>query len=646
MTNGLQSQIYEFEEFRLDAAKRLLLRGDEEIIPLTPKIFDTLLYLVRNNGKVIEKDVLMHEIWTDTIVEENNLNKNISVLRRVLGEKPGEHHFIVTVPGHGYKFVAEVHEKSEKSALAGELNTAEPDIFQAPASFTRDEAQTIYQISKDKSRTTKDKRESRFWFVVVIITAVAGLSFYGFYFWRENTNTSSNAPIKTVAVLPFKPLVEVSRDEALEMGMADTLISRLGNNKEIIVRPLSSVRRYGNLEQDALVAGRELGVDSVLDGSIQRRGDNIRVNARLIKVADGTSLWTGTFEEKFTDIFVVQDMISQKVAASLLLQLGGDEQKRLYKRYTENVEAYQFYLRGRFHWNKRNPQDLLKSIEYFEQAIALDSDYALAYTGLADTYSLLANAGAPPRELIPKAREAVLKALSIDNNLAEAHSALGQILIYYDYDYAGAEREHKRAIELNPNYATAHQWYSELLTALGRHEEALAEMRQALEIEPFSLIINRQYGVSLLFARKYDDGLAQLKRTIELDANFALAHSSISMAYRFKGDYASSIEEFARYLELIGENQSAALIRQSFADSGWQGFLRAMIGEHRPLNLTPYNVAIFYAALGEKDKAFGELNRAYQNRETVLGLLKVDPRLDSLRDDSRFAALIKRMNFE
>src|SRR5215204_4941271 len=240
MTNGLQSQIYEFEEFRLDAAKRLLLRGDEEIIPLTPKIFDTLLYLVLNNGKVIEKDVLMHEIWTDTIVEENNLNKNISVLRRVLGEKPGEHHFIVTVPGHGYKFVAEVHEKSEKSALAGELNTAEPDIFQAPASFTRDEAQTIYQISKDKSRTTKDKRESRFWFVVVIITAVAGLSFYGFYFWRENTNTSSNAPIKTVAVLPFKPLVEVSRDEALEMGMADTLISRLGNNKEIIVRPLSS----------------------------------------------------------------------------------------------------------------------------------------------------------------------------------------------------------------------------------------------------------------------------------------------------------------------------------------------------------------------------------------------------------------------
>jgi serine/threonine protein kinase/TolB-like protein len=608
----------------------------------TLKNLQEKLRFERNSEKAENRtEKFVHEIQTDLddnseTIAPNNLAGD---LLPIVGREN-------EITGHEYKFVADVHEKPEGAAFAVEPNTADPDIIQAPLSNAPEELPKAHQKSMNTGQHPKDKRKSRVRLAALIIMSVAGFCFFGFYFRGENTKISSDAPIKIVAVLPFKPLLEESRDEALEMGMADTLISKLGNNRKIIVRPLSSVRRFGNLEQDALAAGRELSVDSVLDGSIQRLGDNIRVNARLIKVADGTLLWTGTFEEKFTDIFIVQDTISQKVAVSLALQLGADEQKRLSKRYTENVEAYQFYLRGRFLWNKRTPQDLQKSIEYFEQAIALDPGYALAYTGIADTYSLLANAGSPPREFIPKAREAVLKALSLDNDLAEAHSALGQIFIYYDYDYAGAEREHKRAIELNPNYATAHQWYSELLTALGRHEEALAEMRRALEIEPLSLIINRQYGVSLVFARKYDDALAQLKRTIELDANFALAHSSLSMAYRFKSDYAASVEEYARYMELIGENQSAAIIRQSFAEGGWQGFLRAMIGQQRSLNLTPYNRAIFYAALDEKDQAFRELNTAYQNRETVLGLLKVDPRLDSLRDDSRFAAFIKRMNFE
>jgi tetratricopeptide (TPR) repeat protein len=321
----------------------------------------------------------------------------------------------------------------------------------------------------------------------------------------------------------------------------------------------------------------------------------------------------------------------------------GDEQRLLTKRYTENVEAYQFYVRGRFYWNKRTSQDLWKSIENFEQAIALDPNYALAFTGLADAYALLANAGSPAHEMMPKAREAALKALLLDDNLAEAHTALGQIVVYYDYDFAGAEREYKRAIELNPNYATAHQWYSEILSALGRHEEALAEMRRALEIDPLSLILNRQYGVSLLFARQYDAGLEQLKKTLELEPNFAPAHSTLSLAYRLKGDYAASVEELAKYQELISERQSAALIRESFAKGGWQGFLRAMTGTRRPANLTPYHTAAFYAALGEKDKAFAELDKAYQTRETVLGLLKVDPRLDSLHDDPRFQDLMRRV---
>jgi len=556
-------RLYEFDSFRLDPAERQLLRNGVPV-PLTPKVFQTLVVLVERSGHLVEKEELLNLVWADAFVEEANLARCVHTLRKALGEEHNEHKYIETVPKRGYRFNGEVRVREQAIAAA---------------------------------------------------------------------------PIKTLAVLPFKSLAAENREEALEMGMADTLISRLGNSREIVVRPISSVRKYGGLEQDAVQAGRALAVDSVLDGSIQRWGANIRVNVRLVKTADGTSLWAGTFDEKFTDIFVVQDAIANKVAAALALRLGGEEQKHLTRRYTENVEAYQYYLKGRFHWNKRAPRDLQKAIEHFKQAITLDRAYALAFAGLADAYTLLANAGSPAHEIMPKAREAAHKAVLLDDNLAEAHAALGNTIIYYDYDFAGAEREHKRAIELNPNYATARHWYSELLMGLGRHEEALAEIRRALEIEPLSLILNRQYGASLLFARQYDAAIAQMKKTVELDANFAVGHSTLSVAYRMKGNYAESVEELARFQELIGGEQTAALMRESFAKGGWQEFLRAMTDERRPVNLTPYNVATFHAALGENDRAFTELNKAYQNREAILGLLKVDPRFDSLHHDPRFEDL-------
>jgi DNA-binding winged helix-turn-helix (wHTH) protein/tetratricopeptide (TPR) repeat protein len=561
--------IYEFGDYSVDAAKRRLCGRGGEPVPLTTKAFETLLYMVGRAGTVLDKDELIGAIWPDAVVEENNLTQAISSIRRALGESRAERRYILTVPGRGYCFVADVRTRTP----------------QAPA--------------------------------------------------------STSPTIRTMAVLPFQPLVAESRDSALELGMADTLIARL-SGREIIVRPINSVRKYVELDQDPLAAGHELGVELVLEGSIQRWGDSIRVTVRLVRTADGTSLWAGTFDEKFTDIFVVQDAIASKVAAALALPLGVEEQKHLTRRYTENVEAYHSYLKGRFHWNKRAPQDLRKSIQHFNQAIALDPSYALAYAGLADAYTLLANAGSPAREIMPKAREAARKALSLDDCLAEAHAALGNIIIYYDYDFAGAECEHRRAIELNPNYATARHWYSELLMGLGRHEEAIAEIRRALEIDPLSLILNRQYGASLLFARRYDAAIAQMKKTVDLDANFAVAHSTLGVAYWMNGDYAESVEELATFHDLIGGERTAALMRESFAEGGWRGFLRAMTGERRPANLTPYNVATFHAALGEKDKAFVELNESYQNREGLLGLLKVDPRFDSLHDDPRFQDLASR----
>ncbi len=561
--------IYEFGDFGVDAARRQLRGRGGVTVPLTTKAFETLLYLVGRSGTVLEKDELLGAIWPDAIVEENNLTQAISSLRRALGESRAERRYIMTVPGRGYCFVADVRTR------------------------------------------------------------------------QPHSETPTAPALRTMAVLPFQPLVAEYRDPALELGMADTLIARLGG-RETIVRPVTSVRKYVESDQDPLAAGRELGVELVLGGSIQRREDSIRVTVRLVNTADGTSLWTGIFDEKFTDIFAVEDAIANKVAAALAMRLGIEEQKHLSKRHTENVRAYQSYLKGRFHWNKRGPQDLQKAIEHFKQAIGLDPSYALAHAGLADAYTLLANAGGPAHEIMPKALEAARTAVSLDDNLAEAHAALGNVIIYYHYDFVGAEREEKRAIELNPNYATAHHWYSELLMGLGRHDEALAEIRWALEIDPLSLLLNRQYGASLLFARQYDAAIEQMKKTVELDANFAVGHSTLSAAYRMKGNYAESVEELARFQELIGGAETAALMRESFAEGGWQGFLRAMTDERLPANLTSYNVATFHAALGESDKAFVELNRAYQNREGILGLLKVDPRFDSLHDDPRFEDLARR----
>ena len=383
--NEPQARFYEFDKFCIDAVKRLLLKGDGEIVPLMPKAFDTLLYLVQNSGKLIEKDELMSAIWADTIVEENNLTQNISILRRVLGEKHGENLFIVTVPGRGYKFVADV-----KTIADDRLRNAD---FEA-------EAEKISKdpIPKTKGQITKDKTTNRFWLISLGVFSILVLSSLGFYLWLENAKPASTAPIKTVAVLPFKPLVAEKRDEALEFGMADALIAKLSGGEEIIVRPLSAIRRYNAAEQDSVAAGRELAVEAVLDGSIQISGDRIRISAKLLRVGDGKQLWSEQFDEKFTDIFTVQDSISERVAAALKIPLGGKNKKR----YTENVEAYELYMKGRYHALNLTRAETDKGIAYFQQAIELDPNYALAYVGLTEAYLPMAlTSSVPSWEVLP-----------------------------------------------------------------------------------------------------------------------------------------------------------------------------------------------------------------------------------------------------
>ena len=507
------------------------------------------------------------------------------------------------------------------------------------------------QPTKDEERTVKDKKTNRSRLIALAVLSILALGALGFYLWRGNPKPAA-ARIKSIAVLPFKPLVAEKRDEVLEMGMADTLISRLGNNRELVVRPLSSVRKFGSLEQDALTAGRALDVESVLDGSVQRLSDKIRVNVRLVKVADGTLLWTETFDAEFTDIFVVQDVISNRVVAALALQLGGDEKMRLTKRYTDNVEAYGLYLKGRFHAAKLTPPEMQTGISYFQQAIEIDPSYALAFVGLAEAYRALATAGEmPATELFPKAKAAAQKAIEIDDRLADAHAILGFIIFWYDWNWKESENQCQRALELNPNCADAHTFYAHLLSNTGHHAEALAEIKRARELDPLSSRNNALEGQFLLHAGQTDKALARLQKTFELDPNFWLAHLFASSAYIEKGMFPEAIAEARKARELSGAStHPLAFEGYALAKSGRQTEARAVLEELLKSStnrfVSPYNIALIYNGLDERDETLAWLERGFAQREPKTVFLKVEPKWNNLRSDPRFIDLIKRMNLQ
>jgi tetratricopeptide (TPR) repeat protein len=436
------------------------------------------------------------------------------------------------------------------------------------------------------------------------------------------------------------------------MGMADTLIARLGDNREIVVRPLSSVRKFGNLEQDVLVAGRALDVEAILDGNIQRWGEKIRVNVRLIKTADGTTLWTGTFDEKFTNIFVVQDAISNRVAAALALRLSGDEKMRLTKRYTENVEAYQLYLRGRFHVFKLTPPEMNKGILNFQQAIAIDPNYTLAYAGLADAYRSLAVASElPPTELLSKSKAAALKAIELDDALSEAHTTLGMTVFWGEWNWNEAENQFRRALELNPNSANAHLSYAHLLSNTGRHADALSEIKLSRELDPLFPFAGALEGQFLLHAGKTDEALTRLQKTSELEPNFWMPHLFASSVYTEKGMYGEAVAEARRARELSPVLTIAvAYGGYALAKSGRRDEAQAALDELLKLSnerfVPPSHIALIYNGLGEQNETLAWLERGFQQRDPKMAFLKVEPKWNNLRNEPRFIDLMRRMNFE
>jgi len=475
------------------------------------------------------------------------------------------------------------------------------------------------------------------------------------FFSRSMAPKSASAPTtqseKRIAVLPFKPLLPENRDQVLELGMADTLITKLSNSRELVVSSLNSVRKFIELDQDSIAAGRELQVGSVLEGNVQKARDKIKVTARLIKVADGSSLWAGTFEDKFTDVFAVQDTIAEKVADALALRLNTEENNRLTRRYTDNVEAYQLYLTGRYHWAKLTPPEVKKSIEFFNKAIDLDPTYALAYFGLADAYRALApTSDVPPKDTLPKAKAAATKAVELDESLAEPHVSLSFIHSWLDWDWAGAEREARRAIELNPNLGFAHLALAQALSHVGRHQEAVAEAARARELDPVSLYINALNGQYLVSAGRYDEAIAKLKQTLELDPGFWITHFMLGTAYVEKRLYPEALTEFNKAAELSNGNAEAIMMTgYTWAMAGEPAKARAVLAKLKALtdqHVPAEHIAMLCSVLGEKDEAFAWMEKACENREVRLCRLKVDPRWDSLRSDPRFVAILKRMGLE
>jgi len=616
--------LYEFGDFALDVGQQRLTRRDTgEAIPLTSKVFDTLVCLVERPGETLDKEFLLRSVWPGVIVEENSLTQNVSTLRQILGETRGENRYIATIARRGYRFVAKVTRREEAAVPVTQLSSvAEPN----PAAVTQ-------------------KREIP-WRTLTALAVLAILTTLIAWLQRPAApGPTVAAGSQTLAILPFRPLLPAERNESLELGMAESLISNLGRYSPQAISPLSSVRRYAALNQDAIAAGRELRVGTVLDGSLQRRGDRLRVSVRLLRVSDGRQLWAQSFDQDFTSIFDVQDVISARVAQALSVRWLGDGATRGAP-YTQDPEAYALYASGRFAWTRQNEPGLVAAVDFYERAIARDPRYALAYAGLADSYAVMGVFGIrAPHEVFPKARQAVERALSIDPDLAAAHSALGHIKVQFEHDWDGAAKEYARAVELDPALALTYHRIARLYGMQGDIERGLAASQRAQQLEPLWLWPRVGEGDLLYYARRYDECIRQLEQVLVLDDRADSARSSLIRGLLAKADYGRALVEIEK--RPIQAPGSHALRAQALALSGHRAEANAeldrVLAQSREHYISPYEIAMIYASLADTNNAFLWLGRAMEDRSALVNFLAQEPTFDALHADPRFAALVQQL---
>ena len=588
-----QQHQYEFGPFCLDTNERILLR-DGRSLPLKPRVYETLLALVSRSGHVVDKEELMRQVWPDVTVEENNLTGNIFALRRAFAQ----YDCIETVPRRGYRFTADVKQVKIEDVKLTDRSDVETEVV------------------------------------------------------IKETLSTKRRPIDSLAVLPFINASADPEAEYLSDGITESIINNLSQLTGLRVTARSTVFRYKGRESNPQEVGQELSVGAVLLGRVLQFGERLIIRTELVDVVSGYQLWGEQYNRDLIDIFTVQEEIAREISETLRLKLRVEELRLLAKRSTESIAAYHAYLKGRYYWNKRTGDAFRKAIQCFQEAIDTDPVYALAYAGLADCYTTLGWWRIlPPAESFPKAIAAAVKALEIDQTLAEAHTSLAHVRLHYDWDVTEAERGFNRAIESNPNYATAHHWRAEYFAATGRLDKAVDEDKRALELEPLSLIINSGMGCFLYWARRYDEAIAQIKKALEMDPHFTAAHFFIGLAYLQMEMYEEAIAEFQQAVTLSGDNPfMIASLARAYAASGKQSkaqkIIETLTDKAKREYVSPLDVAIVYAGMGAKAQAFEWLEKAYKERSAWLVFIGIEPGLDSLRSDSRFTELLRRIGLE
>lgn len=663
-------RLYEFGPFVLDPAERTLLREGSPV-RLRPKVFDTLLVLVENGGHLVEKEELMRAVWPgQQFVEEGNLNKNISMLRDALGESAASPQYVETVPTRGYRFIAGVRaldgneddeaavETRKGARLIPEEETGGASAKQAgrvepEAALTGLAKGAAGSFSAAHTGEPQERRAGIAALTLSVKTALASAfvvsvlvaAVYLFY------QKGGRETIDSVAVLPFVNESGDPEADYLSDGISDSIINSLSLLPNLRVVSLNSVLPYKGRQADAKAVGRELNVRAVLMGRLVQRGDGLAVSAELVDARDDRRLWGAQYNRRRTDILAVQEEIAGQIAEKLRLRLSGAEKQRLAQYNTDNAEAYQAYLRGRYLLDKRTNRTTEKSIEYFEQAVKLDPNYALAYADLGFAYWSLGNLGGPHshNEVDPRAEEAVAKALEIDDALAEAYTSLGYIRVT-EHDWAGAEAAHKRAIELNPNSGYAHEGYAHFLRAVKRLDEAVVESKRAVELEPTSIIFNRDVGMMLYYARRYDETIEQCQKTLELDPNMETVYSWLARAYEQKGLYDKAIAAYLQANEFSNTSRDATPLGEAYAASGWKGYLSKSLDLTKERatqrHVSPDEFAEIYARLGKEDEAFAWLSKAYEEHTWGVTAVNSDPVWDRLRSDPRYSELVRRMGLQ
>jgi TolB-like protein/DNA-binding winged helix-turn-helix (wHTH) protein/Tfp pilus assembly protein PilF len=618
------------EDFEFDLHAYRLCRSGR-ILKLERIPAEVLAILIERQGQLVSREQIVERIWgkgafLDT---DNSINGAIRKVRQALKDDPEQPRFIQTVTGKGYRFIAPVTD----------------------ADLPRPAAVPNLRPVVVPSRTAK--AAVRPWPALLGI-AIVLIALLGLYLRRSHSQVRALSPAGRVmlAVLPFENLTGDPSQDYFSDGMTEELIAELGNldPQHLGVIARTSVMQYKHNTKPLDQIGRELGIQYTLEGSVRRDSGKLRITAQLIQLRDQTHLWARQYDREPGNLLVLQREIAQEIADEIQLRIGGHEQINSAEQFAlspKASEAYELYLKGRYFWNKRTKQGLQQAIEYFQQAIDKDPAYARAYAGLAEAYALMGGySGSPPSEFIPKARAAAQRALQLDERLPEAHTALAVIAQTYDWDWPTAEKEYKRAIQLNPNYATAHHWYAECLALQGRFDEAFPQIENARQLDPLSLIIATDYGAILYFSRQYDRAIEQFRGVLEMEPDFPRAHMLV-WAYAQKGLFAEALEDAEAYRRRENAPWSLVMIAYVSGRSGDQAKARLALkqleqpGRNGPLDTLAFAVA--YIGMGENDKALLGLEKAYREHSSSLTALKVDPIYDPLRGEPRFQELVRRI---